>query len=117
VTEATVDKERLTNRDGCDCPPWILRCAHFDGQFINLASSEAFAECHPELKQTPEHKSAWGRVEFGVTVWRDGEHWPHCAACDSINGLLRTPFLITDDLAAAEAFFHETEERLLRGEI
>ena len=23
-------------RDGCGCPPWVLRCVHFDGRILML---------------------------------------------------------------------------------
>ncbi len=42
-------------RDGCGCPPWVLRCVHFDGRILLLLGyqldSPECARCVPPSQE------------------------------------------------------------------
>lgn len=94
--DLTPDTERLTNRDGCDCPTWVVRCAHFEDSHLRMLSWRS----HPEQ----------------ATFVRD---WHVCSepeVCDG-RGPLSTSLHSGNDYDAALAAFYEAERRLLDGAI
>ena len=46
---------RIAERDGCDCPPWILRCAHWGGRILILIDNEAVPTRY--VKNKPRRRS------------------------------------------------------------
>lgn len=48
---------RNPQRDGCGCPPWVVRCVHWDEQILSLVDSdmptpEGMRGCHsPATRQ------------------------------------------------------------------
>lgn len=35
-------------RDGCGCPPWVIRCTHFGGRILWLGAEHASHQAHTE---------------------------------------------------------------------
>lgn len=33
-------REGRAERDGCSCPAWVVRCAHFEGRIVLLSGTE-----------------------------------------------------------------------------
>ena len=81
----------ILSRGGCDCPPWILRCLHYEGLVLTLrdyghsayiAMDDSVEECRYEI---------FGGWSFGPFVQ---DYWG-------------------DDRVAALAAFAVAEQRLL----
>ena len=89
------------------CPPWIIRCAHFEDEWLTLASREEYRKVYPEVVTPIKHA-------YGVTCWHRGATRPSRSHPGAIEGPER-PRLYTDDYEEALAYFHEAEEALLRG--
>ena len=84
-------------RDGCGCPPWIVRCAHFDGDSLFLTDRKISAESAPYnlpfFLSLPRYLGGYNTLPrpYGrVGYYYEG-----------------------DDEDAAIAAFHAAEERLL----
>ena len=86
------------------CPPWVLRCAHWDGKVLALALSTEdtnhIAPCGPMtcLKIHVNTAVGYGPCES-------------CGVPDRLHGI--TDFTCHDDLPAAEAEFRRREATLL----
>ena len=102
----------------CDCPPWVLRCAHFDGRFVVLGDVSLLSPRHRaawestgaqfmlspiHLEQTPSPCPCCGQLVFGkklralrsyVSAVKNYENWFR-------------------ELPLAIAAFHEAEKQLL----
>ena len=103
-------------RDGCDCPPWIIRCAHFDGYMAQLNDISLVTARH--LGQTP--------TRYAVVVMTERPSHP-CPCCGTplygfgpqkpnswTNREPKNLRLASDDYNEALAAFHKAEEALLR---
>jgi len=103
------DTPERAARDGCGCPEWVIRCAHFGGQSLHFVDSTLF-------NNPKNHRAATDRYQ--VTHWVDATARPHCEKCGAWVGPRSRlfPQVGTEDYAAALAAFHEAEERLLRGD-
>lgn len=100
-------------RDGCNCPPWVLRCVHREGTeaVLVLADANRLYELHP-----PYGAGDWreGGYHFGVYFISDTAKLPCDCGCE-------TEFAAGIDLprtrhkTEAEALdaFHSEEARLL----
>lgn len=89
-------------RDGCACPPWVVRCAHWDGRVLVLAP----------LTMHPGHQvlSPWA-------VWSGTEWFKHGLGCTECIGLFGEGATSQwASLPAAEAEFSRREAELLRRE-
>lgn len=103
---AVTAPEQAVRRQGrhreCDCPDWVLRCAHWDGQVLWLTwlhGKNPYAGCTAHAWDTP-------RIVMGkLRTCACGQH-PHilCRRGDLIN---------YDTLAEAEAEFFRREALLL----
>jgi hypothetical protein len=89
----------LAQRDGCGCPPWVLRCVHWDGQILHLVDLSK----HQQLCK--------GRKAPHGTSWSVGQG-PLAHAPGHIVEGGRKGFL-SNDLPAAEAEFFRRERELL----
>ncbi len=60
-------------RQECGCPPWVVQCAHFEGQIVVLASPESQRqEAHRRKVKAP---AVFHWLTFGPTV--DRYYRPH----------------------------------------
>lgn len=85
----------------CGCPPWVLRCAHWDGAGVVWVG--------PHGSPHDRH------VMVRYAVYSMSE-WHKCQLCGDLMGHGLTAFYTGNDEAAALEAFHAAEERLLRGE-
>lgn len=92
-------------RDGCGCPPWVLRCAHWEGRILVLADKRISRSLHVC------GMTFAGEEDFSVAN-RKPEHWhPALCGCPLIHGYaIGTPF---PNLPAAEAEFERRQLVLL----
>ena len=110
------------DRDGCDCPPHVLRCVHFDGDGIALIDRRAMKDCCDlkrsfDINRVRVNHSSGGLAPFYLVAMRD------LADCPS-SGLQFTHFWVRNqpvfhcysDEAAALAAFYAAEEALIRGD-
>jgi hypothetical protein len=88
----------------CGCPPWVIRCAHWDGQVLVLSDEAG-------------HQTGCGFCDgnTGPQVFQMREPWSTCPYCA---GPAIYPWQVQfascqDDLPAAEAEFHHREAALL----
>jgi hypothetical protein len=93
-------------RDGCGCPPWVIRCAHWDGQILVLGETALHHPIRCNLEPSGH---------FGVFI---GERFqPH--DCGRSGHMLLPPTSSWGtgfpfrSLPAAEGEFHRREMALL----
>lgn len=107
VTNPVQIEAGRAERDGCGCPEWTLRCAHFDRRWIMLRDEKRVVEAlsaHHDL----EGCRYLVLCDLQVAVCSCGvAHGVH-----PWGGLFES-----DDLTAAEAAFDRYEEALIRGEM
>lgn len=101
------------SRDGCDCPPWIQRCIHFDGLLLYLGNYSGFLHAHRAHLPPPP-----GEL-YGVECETDGA-WRECLFCPE--RILKytsrfEAFYNGFDLDAANVAFDAAELRLLAGDL
>lgn len=92
------------DRDGCDCPPWVLACAHFGNRLAYLVSTS--------LCQSACEFCRWDGA-YTVTI-ATGTRTP-CWFCDtpSFNTYQTEPFYDGPDYEAALRAFRQAEAALL----
>ena len=86
----------------CDCPPWVLRCAHWEGKVLVLATEESHV-----LRSTcfiPQHR-------FGIAVGKEGGYY-RCR-CGGIRLTLFIEPTWCSDLMQGRAEFSRQEAILL----
>lgn len=91
-------------RDGCDCPPWVIRCAHFDGGLLVLA-----------VPHGTQHDAHSNRC---FAVARQLIPCPFCGELVTgwnFNAIYVTHDTTASDLVDAHAAFDAAELALLRG--
>lgn len=98
VEQARVD------RDGCDCPPWVVRCVHVDGDMRLVLGHPDAAKCSRVVSShyvfTTTTAPSKRCDECGEADW-----WLYeCTGIEQFDNE-------TDALEA----FHAAEEELLRG--
>ena len=90
-------------RDGCGCPEWVVRCAHFEGRIVFFA-------------KRLETKHTCGRIQFRSEPYCVGTDsgWIPCehVACPDVMGC-DADFSLFPNLPAAEAEFHRREQELI----
>ena len=94
------DAAPRAERDGCDCPPQIMRCVHFDGRILCLAGTNSLNHWPYSVGFTHGPPTAICH-DCGMHVWRRD-------AVDRIGNF--------DDLPAALTAFEAAEARLLAGD-
>lgn len=94
------------NRDGCDCPPAVLMCCHFDGRLVTLWEGEMAHEAH-SCGCNP------ARFCFGVFENATGITTCPCVGCAArLMARWLTKKLFFPTLPAAEVAFSEAREAL-----
>ena len=98
---------RSVERDGCGCPPWVIRCVHWEGQILLLqdGSTAEASPCCNGVRPAP--------------VWWIGAiagDWSACEVCGDASYFARQkvfalPAFIDFDAALAE--FRRREALLL----
>ena len=92
-----------TSPKECDCPPWVLRCVHFDGDGIVLTSAHG--------TDHDNHSTTSSRgVKHSVYLM---SQWVNCIFCGDLCAPFGVPVYSGPDYAAALAAFHEAETALL----
>ena len=92
-------------RDGCDCPPWVLRCAHVGDQVIRVIQTDLFP-----FSSWDEHLVPSCRYSIiGPAALR----MCSCGNHDVLNWTQKRDPFETNDLAEAEAEFTRREAQLL----
>ena len=91
------------SRDGCDCPPWVIRCAHFEGNTLVLVG--------PHGTRHDLHSQCTYAVY-------DAAFWRVCNWCGDRAAPAFSPVAYAgSDLIAAHAAFDAAELRLLAGDL
>lgn len=90
---------RNAGRECTQCPPWVVRCAHWDGQTLVISSDVIFLES-PCPAGRPHHRE-YAEYVVGNAAPRHGG----CMIMDNV--------ISTDDLPSAEAEFYKRERELL----
>lgn len=113
ATPASItERPARAERDGCDCPAWVIRCAHFGttrltlGQTFNVGHAPS---CHYASVIPP------GPYRLGPY----SAPWMTCPDCGLVEGF--NDDFITErrwlhDESDALAAFYEAEQTLLRGD-
>lgn len=99
------------NQRECNCPEWVIRCAHFDGRVLVLTGSEGVA-IHT-CRLTKNYFTPFGLYE--VAGWKPCYMGVDCPGAVAIPSPTATPepFWVEADALAA---FYAAEEALLRGD-
>jgi hypothetical protein len=108
ATPITADQE---TRECTECPPYITRCAHFDGRHVALMNTRAYEKaCDYWQGQTWAERGDWA-----VLVIADDAALVCSAMCRTVCGN-RYGEIVHEGKQRdiAEAAFHAAEERLLR---
>ena len=94
--------EPLAARDGCDCPPWVIRCAHYEGRGVVLVTPHG-----------TNHDHHCDNIPFNVFMTKE---WIICPRCgDLIHDHLHQSRYRGHDADEALAAFYAAEEALLAG--
>ena len=97
------EREQDPSRDGCDCPPWVIRCAHFEGNTLVLVG--------PHGTRHDLHSQCTYAVY-------DAAFWRVCNWCGDRAAPAFSPVAYAgSDLIAAHAAFDAAELRLLAGDL
>lgn len=89
------------DRDGCGCPPWVLRCAHWEGQILVMGPP-------------PFDHNCCGRLTSAAFILGVGTKYVPCSCAGCGFPLLDGgPAEEFRDLPAAEAEFARREAVLL----
>lgn len=84
------------------CPPWVLRCAHWESSGVVMVGLHG-----------TKHDDHANRV----LIVHPMSSWVACRYCGDLHCREGAPtYFYGDDYDAALAAFYEAEERLLRGE-
>lgn len=88
-----------SGRDGCDCPPAVFQCAHFDGRVVSLGD-------HSVSQAEHTCDTLWTEKRFGVAT-TSGQQRTCSEDCQAIFLCSVLGHQVFDDLPAAEAAFNE----------
>lgn len=108
--------ERRARRDGCDCPPWVIRCAHFDERTLVLTDNRA------HWGKDGHHCISNCSDDYAYDVF-EVVGYATCTLCPAFQAIDASPSsewaadLCTDDYGEALGFFIEAEARLLAGDL
>lgn len=101
----------------CGCPPWVIRCAHFNDEAVVLAGPPS--EPAARVFHSPDC--------FLVAQLHKQELWivgldsqlVACPYCGAARAGFNRPFMVrfTDSYEDALSAFYEAEEALIRGEL
>lgn len=92
------------DRDGCDCPPYVLRCCHLESTLLWLTDNDS--DCDVCALDFFPPESLYSVVE-------PADDAIYCEAC--LDMAAKQFHLATDDYDEALAAFYEAEQALLRG--
>ena len=108
TAEATA---HIAARDGCACPPWIVRCAHWGGRILIFIDNEAvptrYAHC-----SNPSHDLTYSGQPYGVGSILKWVTIPGCGCLGWPSASLQQ-FYSGRGPAAAVAEFYRQEAKLL----
>lgn len=91
-------------RDGCGCPPWVMRCVHFEGQIVSINDQFAAAAAH-DCQRFSEYTSK----TFAVGTSTKYLSCPDCEVGPFLNGC---NYGVFPDLPSAQAEFDKRAEEL-----
>ncbi len=97
---------RSESRDGCQCPPWVLRCVHFEGQVLRLHDLNVGMSLHD-----PHCSRRNFPLSYAVAL--GGELRPATCGCKLDTCHDPTFRRMFRDLPAAEAEFERREALLV----
>ena len=99
------DTLKRAERDGCDCPPWTIRCVHRDGDVLVLTDGAASNAVPCPVCRPAKMPFSVALIRGGWELCLCGQH--QCFRTAQAEGLMRI-----FDYDAALAAFHEIEARL-----
>ena len=104
----------IAERDGCGCPPWILRCAHWGGRILILIDNDA-VDPSGEGCSNPRHDPTYSGQRYGVG---DIAEWGTIPGCGHLGWRCEPTeqFSSSASLSDAEAAFYRREAELLERE-
>lgn len=102
MPSATLQLAARAERDGCGCPPWVLRCVHFAGRILWLGDLLPCKIC----STAPRH--------FCV---HEGDELERCADCSDIRLWGAHRAFRTASLPEAEAEFWRRDAELRGREV
>ena len=95
----------------CECPPWVVQCAHWDGQMVCLGKTSPLPQgCH--------RCNANIGTKYGVITYAGA--WGPCTVCGGASlwtDQIRKPGSRHDDLGSAQDEFRHREAQLLGREV
>lgn len=98
-----------SERDGCQCPPWVIRCVHFEGRILILAG-------HSNGDDNVGHTCGDTGMHFSPYELHLGLRWMACVRSDGCHAQTidcrGEVCLSFPDLPAAEAEFERRAEEL-----
>lgn len=96
----------------CDCPTWVIRCAHFgsDAVWMTCATTENYPICPCQVKPVSDVPT------YGILHLSQVTPCPENAQPCHINWWDRPLFVGDSEAEALEAFFAAEAELLSRGE-
>lgn len=102
-------------RDGCDCPPWFVRCAHVDNEVLWLSDSMVARELHG-IQQNCQNTSV-ATVTYLYLILRSSDTEP-CVETDipfshPTYDYVHNRLQAADDRAAADRAFDQAVAVLL----
>lgn len=109
----TTEQATLAHKDGCECPPWIIRCAHFNGTILTVTEVD-LVKAEPGCSCATAPHSGLFSCGWMVGEWQKCQHgtpgfWYSQRAHKNLYG--------GHDRAAALDAFSEAEPLLLAGEL
>lgn len=109
MTTSAMNRQEIPSPRECDCPEWVIRCAHFEGRLVLLATNARGRKPCPIRKSTVPNPNR--RVV--ATASRPYEMCP--CGCGVLSLLPDTVLHRSESVADALAAFYAAEEELLRG--
>ncbi len=94
----------LDNKRECECPEWVLRCAHWEGRVLVLSGGRAQHEATCFRQSIPEGPMVCTVYEFGAA---------YCG-CNVLTGRKYSGVQKFSGLPSAIQEFHRREAELLR---
>jgi hypothetical protein len=104
-TEPRSPRSAAEGRECTVCPPWVVRCAHWDGRVAWLISDSGWQEGHGQERDATQLYS----ICIGVLA----EEAHFCSARPEHHCIRTEVSARADNLPAAEAEFHRREAQLL----
>jgi len=97
----------IGERECNQCPPWVVRCAHWDGRLITLSDSEVAATLH--VCGYPFEVD-----RYRVNTLEESDWHPASCGCPLLKGLKTgNQSTFGDNFPSAEAEFYKREAALL----